>query len=116
MRFRRYDLCFERDAFMATDARNRRFELLAMLHHLDAASSLSSGKQNETKSAGPRPCFLNRSPQLGVTVHAIRHLLARAVLLRPQTRTLLFQWADWRPRHNHEARQWHYHHHSHMQL
>ena len=59
----------------------------------------------------PSPLLPEPLTPVGVTVHAIRHLLARAVLLRPQTRTLLFQWADWRPRHNHEARQWHYHHH-----
>jgi hypothetical protein len=48
------------------------------------------------------------SPQLGVTVHAIRHLLARAVFLRPKTRDLLWRWLNWRMRHNEEARRAHY--------
>jgi hypothetical protein len=59
---------------------------------------------------------LNRSPQLGVTIYAIRHLLAHAVLLKPKTRVLLFHWIDWRIRHNENARKAHYRHHIKMQL
>ena len=51
---------------------------------------------------------MNRSPQLGVTVQAIRHLLARAVFVGPGTRRLIFQWTDWRITHNAEARRAHY--------
>jgi hypothetical protein len=52
--------------------------------------------------------FLNRSPHLGVTVQAIRHLLARLVLIGPGTRQFIFQWIDWRIRHNEQARKAHY--------
>jgi hypothetical protein len=51
---------------------------------------------------------VNRSPQLGVTVQAIRHLLACAVFARPNARSLFFQWTDWRISHNAEARRAHY--------
>jgi hypothetical protein len=51
---------------------------------------------------------VNRSPQLGVTVQAIRHLLACAVFANPNTRQLIFQWTDWRIRHNLKAREEHY--------
>ncbi|MGH6836832.1 MAG: hypothetical protein ACREC9_15135, partial [Methylocella sp.] len=59
---------------------------------------------------------LNRSPQLGVTVYAIRHLLAHAVLLHKKTRKLLFEWADWRIRQNETARRAHYQSRLYMQL
>ena len=51
---------------------------------------------------------MNRSSQLGVTVQAIRHLLARAAFVRPGTRRLIFQWTNWRIRHNAQARRAHY--------
>ena len=51
---------------------------------------------------------MNRSPQLGVTVNAIRHLLARAVFLRRAAKSFLFQWVAWRMRHNEAARRAHY--------
>ena len=48
----------------------------------------SARKQTERKEsgAGGRQ-FAIRSPQLGVTVPAIRHLLARAIFLKPTTRS-----------------------------
>jgi hypothetical protein len=60
--------------------------------------------------------FANRSPQLGITVPAIRHLLTRAIFLKPMTRQLLFRWADWRLRHNAAARNTHYRKRSMVQL
>ena len=69
----------------------------------------SARKQTERKESGAgRRRFANCSPQLGVTVPAIRHLLARAIFLKPTTRELLFRWADWRLRHNAAARDTHY--------
>jgi hypothetical protein len=59
---------------------------------------------------------VNRSPQLGVTVNAIRHLLACAVFLRRVTKSFLFQWVAWRMRHNEAARQAHYRRHAEAQL
>jgi hypothetical protein len=74
-------------------------------------------RQTERKeSETGRPRFLNRSPQLGVTIYAIRHLLARAIFLSQTTRKLLFQWADWRIRHNEIARSAHYRIRQKMQL
>jgi hypothetical protein len=62
-------------------------------------------EQTERKeSERRRPRFLNRSPQLGVTIFAIRHLLACAVFLRQTTRSFLFEWINWRIRHNEIAR------------
>jgi hypothetical protein len=63
-----------------------------------------------------RPRFLNRSPQLGVTICAIRHLLARAVFLRQTTQSFLFEWIDRRIRHNEFARKIHYQTRRKMQL
>jgi hypothetical protein len=42
-----------------------------------------------------------------MTVHAIRHILARVVFLRPGTRDLLWQWLKWRMQHNEAARRAH---------
>jgi hypothetical protein len=51
---------------------------------------------------------MNRSPQLGVTVQATRHLLACAVFTKPNTSQLVFKWTDWRIGHNLQARAAHY--------
>ena len=59
---------------------------------------------------------MSASPQLGVTVNAIRHLLSRAVFLRQQTRELLFRWTEWRMRHNDDARRALYRSHFNPQL
>jgi hypothetical protein len=77
---------------------------------LDAAE----GKRNERSPRAGTDA--SRSPQLGVTVPAIRYLLARALFLKPQTRNLLFRWADWRLRHNETARKAHYRKRSNAQL
>jgi hypothetical protein len=59
---------------------------------------------------------VNRSPHLGITVNAIRHLMARALLLRRPARWLLFAWADWRIAHNENARRASYRSRRHPQL
>jgi hypothetical protein len=63
-----------------------------------------------------RPRFLNRLPQLGVTICAIGHLLACAVFLRQTTHSFLFEWINWRIRHNEIARKLHYQTRRKMQL
>jgi hypothetical protein len=51
---------------------------------------------------------MNRSPQLGVTVQAIRYLLTRVIFGAARAPWLIFQWIEWRLRHNLLARQAHY--------
>jgi hypothetical protein len=52
----------------------------------------------------------------GITVHAIRHLLAHAVFLRPRPWKLLWQWLNRRMRHNNDAPRAHYRRAAHRQL
>jgi len=54
-------------------------------------------QQTERKECERRRSrFLNRSPQLGITICAIRHLLACAVFLRQSTHSFPFEWINWR--------------------
>jgi hypothetical protein len=38
----------------------------------------------------------------------VQYLLARIVLMRPSARQFIFDWIDWRIRHNADARKAHY--------
>ena len=74
-------------------------------------------RQTERKESKPRrSALVNRSPQLGVTVHAIRYLLIRTASRARQTSLSVFQWIDWHLRHNAEARQADYRRHTREQL
>jgi hypothetical protein len=64
--------------------------------------------QTERKESNAACRPVSRSPQLGITVPAIRHLFARALMLKSQTRQLLFRWAGWRINHNQDVRNAHY--------
>jgi hypothetical protein len=80
-------------------------------------TSMHGVAQSNRNERSPRQhCFLNHSPQLGITVYAIRHLLAHAVLIQQKTLAMLFHWMDWRISHNENARIAHYRMRLNMQL
>lgn len=51
---------------------------------------------------------MNRSPHLGVTMNAIRHLIARVLVRCRLTKQFFFMWVVWRIQHTEEARRAHY--------
>jgi hypothetical protein len=82
--------------------------------NVNARGRTKQTERKESKATGH--CFLNHSPQLGITVYAIRHLLAHAVLIQQKTLAMLFHWMDWRISHNENARIAHYRMRLNMQL